>query len=471
MLEVGLGRVEITPAVGTALSGFIFRENKPSTAIDDPLFVSALALRQAGKIHLLFSYELVGIGPDLFELIMRELRQRLGADIEPQNCILTATHSHSGPPTSHLEGEAGPDPLYWQRVAVQTAAAAREAIDRLAPARLLTAELPISGLSYNRRAVLADGRVSMTHQPGGEVVSRGPVDDRLALLVFQNLAGRPIGGMLHFACHGVAVCTQAIGSDIPGQIARRFGELLGAACFFLQGAAGDLNPVVVSARRAKMLPWVEEFMKQAKGLPDLLKPTEAESIVARATILPLEYAALPAREDVLEQIAGLERIAHGDVSSARVQTALRSLGNIMNITPGEAPDPGKAAYCARALVEAGRHTLAAVERGLPLAPCPLRLSVWRLGNVALAFAAAELFAATGLKLRALRPDLCLLPVTYASPLVGYIPDLFSSDKGGYEVDNGWQFYGHPAPFIPHAEAQIIQAFSRLLAVSSEVVGS
>jgi neutral ceramidase len=462
MIEAGFGQAQITPEVGAALSGFIFRENKPSTSIDDPLWVRVCAFRDEAQISLLFSYELLGIGAGLYELIIGALRQELGDKFHEERCVLTATHSHSGPPTVHLEGEAEPNPFYWQMVIDQTLRAVREAMSRLQPAILFSASMPVPDLTYNRRAVLADGRVSMALQPDSEVISRGPVDDLLTLLVLRDSAGNNLGSLVHFASHGVAVCTQAIGADVPGQIARRFGKLLSAPCLYLQGCAGDLNPVVVSTRRDEMLPWVEVFMSMTKDLPTRLQPVDGQTLDIRSMNFALEYAPLPAREAVLEHIAGLEQIARGDVTSPNVQTAVRSLGNIMNITPGEAPDPAKAAYCAQALVGAGKRTLRAIDQDGPLPPCPLHLSVWKIGNISLAFVAAELFAATGIKLRALHQSQIVLPVTYASPLVGYIPDFFSLDKGGYEVDNGWQFYGHPAPFTRQAEIQVIQAVAALL---------
>ena len=84
-----------------------------------------------------------------------------------------------------------------------------------------------------------------------------------------------------------------------------------------------------------------------------------------------------------------------------------------------------------------------------------------MGPVALAFTAAELFARTGFRIRAMRSGLIILPVGYTSPLVGYIPDLESAGKGGYEVDQGWQFYAHPAPFTPGAELTVLNAFDDL----------
>ena len=62
MYELGCGMAEITPHVGLPLSGFIFRENKPSTSVDTPLFVRVLAVRSGGYISLLINYDLLGLG-------------------------------------------------------------------------------------------------------------------------------------------------------------------------------------------------------------------------------------------------------------------------------------------------------------------------------------------------------------------------------------------------------------------------
>ena len=52
----GCGEADITPPPGIPLSGFIFRENKPSVGVDDPLSVRVLAVRQDGP--LLFADQL-----------------------------------------------------------------------------------------------------------------------------------------------------------------------------------------------------------------------------------------------------------------------------------------------------------------------------------------------------------------------------------------------------------------------------
>jgi hypothetical protein len=421
--------------------------------------VRVLAVRSETQTFLLINYDLLGLNALLEQQILAALQRHFG--ITRQQCVLVATHTHSAPPTAPLQGEADPDPVYWQLLSARTVEAAQAALTTLQPVILQQAEVHIPDLTYNRRAVLADGRVSMAPQPDAPVIERGAVDDRLVVLLWQNLQGRNVAAALHFTCHGVAVCTQAIGGDIPAELSSRVGTLLDVPCLFLPGAGGDINPLAVSAGRADMLAWVDRFMAHLSDLPAQFQLVPAEHLQVVSTDLLLDYAPLPPRAEVEQYLANLKRIAQGDIISPEVQATLYSLGNIMNFKPGEPPDPSKAAYAALALVQAGQRTLAAIETGQPLPGCPLRLAGWRLGPTVLVFAAAELFAATGFHLKALRPAWHVLPVTCAAPLIGYVPDRKALAQGGYEVDDAWRFYGQPAPFAADSEEQVVQTVNTL----------
>jgi hypothetical protein len=464
-IEVGCGVSDITPKPGTALSGFIFRENKPSTHVDDPLSVRALALRQGGEVYFLISYELLAISEPLEQQILAALQDALGESFSRQRAVLLATHTHSAPPVSPIEGEAAPNTAYWRLVCERTAEATRQALTHLRPASLHVASFRVPGYTYNRRAVLTDGRVTMVPEPDAPVLERGPVDDTLTVLVWRDSQGETIATALHFACHGTAVCTQGIGGDVPGALARRAEAIFHAPCMFLQGAAGDTNPLTtISADRAGLMSWAEKFAVHLQGLPAKLHPLPCTPFRTASTVLPLNYQPLPSRPAVQRSIANFERIVQGEIDAPEVQETLLRLGNIMNFKPGERPDPAKAAFAAGALANAERRVLAAIDTGRPPLPCPLSVAVWRMGQITFAFAAAELFALTGFHIRAMGRGRAVLPVTYASPIVGYVPDRASMEKGGYEADDAWRFYGHPAAFAPDTEERIVETIRSLNAL-------
>jgi hypothetical protein len=364
--------------------------------------------------------------------LLSTVQADLGPSLRTSDIVLVATHTHSATIVSPLQGESDPDPDpdYIQMLCNRAAATAHQAIDGLEPASLYFASLRVPGLTYNRRAFLADGRVSMAFQPDIPVLERGPVDDTLTILVWRNSSGKNLAALAHFACHGAAICTQFIQGDIPGEIAKRLGELLDAPCLYLQGATGDLNPLTTSAGRPAMLDWVDQFMEHTRHLS--LQPLNPLPFRTLSCKLPLVYQPLPERSVVLETIHSLGKIAGQDLDSPEVQKTLVLLADLMNIQPGERPDPAKAAFAAQALLEAEQRTLAAIDSRRLLSPCPLRVSLWSMGQIGFAFVAAELFALTGFRIRAAGRGMALLPVTYASPIVGYLPDRDSMEKGGYD---------------------------------------
>jgi hypothetical protein len=270
--------------------------------------------------------------------------------------------------------------------------------------------------------------------------------------------------LVHFACHGAAVCSQKIMGDIPGEIISRVGELFNAPCLYLQGATGDINPLVISATRPSMLAWVDQLMPFLQELPALLRPVASTPLRFLSTDLGLYFDTLPERRVIEEKIRGLDHIAGGDVHSPEVQETLELLRDLMNFKPGESPDPNKAAFCAAALASAERRSLAALDSGQPLPLCPLRVTIWKMGQVGFALVAAELFAMTGFQIRAAGKGMALLPVTYAAPIVGYIPDRASIEKGGYEVKDAWRFYRQPAPFAKKSEAMVVDHIRDLVSL-------
>jgi neutral ceramidase len=462
MVEAGFGQADITPSIGPPLSGFIARENQPSTGIYSPLAVRALALRDANLLYLLLSYDLLGLGVDLENQIQERLGTELGPGFARERCVLTAVHNHSGPPTGILLGEKPSPPDYLERLVSQSVLAAKDALAAVRPSRLFMVERHIPSLTYNRRALLTDGRVSIAPRPDLPIVSRGPLDDRMTILLWRDLSGRNIAGLIHFACHGVAVLSQEIGADIPGELARKIGELIGAPCLFLQGAAGDVNPTTVTAGISDLQSWVEQTLSYLRNLQDGFRFVQDEPIRAITRSLYLNFAPLPSLEDAERNLDALLRIAAGDLNSIDLRDKILSFKNTMNLPSEVALDPAKALFTALTLAEHARLVLNLAQQGGPPPSQPLRVCVWRIGEFALTYLAGEIFASTGLKIRSLSRRLSILPVAYLSPLVGYLPDAEAIALGGYEITDAWRFYGKPAPFAANSETRILEGLNMLI---------
>ena len=96
-------------------------------------------------------------------------------------------------------------------------------------------------IGINRRERRADGQIILGQNPSG------PVDPRVAVLRIDGVDGSPLAAVLNYACHPVSLgsqCTE-ISADFPGMARRLVEEQTGAMCLFLQGATGNINPLLM----------------------------------------------------------------------------------------------------------------------------------------------------------------------------------------------------------------------------------
>ena len=76
--------------------------------------------------------------------------------IPSQRILLSATHSHSAPPSRAADGNAI-EQRYVERLVTQTAEAITQANARLAPARIGWAVMPVPDELFNRRWFMREG--------------------------------------------------------------------------------------------------------------------------------------------------------------------------------------------------------------------------------------------------------------------------------------------------------------------------
>ena len=72
---------------------------------------------------------------------------------------------------------------------------------------------------------------------------------------------------------------------------------------------------------------------------------------------------------------------------------------------------------------------------------------------------AEVFTETAIRLQSAFPDRTVTLVGYMAPLVGYLPTDGALAEGGYEADEAYRFYNHPAPFAKGSEDRVVQALT------------
>jgi hypothetical protein len=103
----------------------------------------------------------------------------------------------------------------------------------------------------NRRLRLKDGgeadvRRAYSVVPDGEVVGVGPVDPEIGILRLDRREGGTLAVIYNFACHPIqGVPGGGNSADLTGFASRVIEDHLGggALALFLQGCAGDVNPI------------------------------------------------------------------------------------------------------------------------------------------------------------------------------------------------------------------------------------
>jgi neutral ceramidase len=445
MMTAGAARVEITPPLTIPYLGYVPR-HACFEGVHDPLFARALVVDDGERRVALVAADSIGfahglLGPGRhFAAEFRQRVQRL-TGIQPEAVMLCATHAHSTPETLDFRPlREHPGGLAWLETLLDQLASAVALADRaLQPARRKRGSIPVEGVAHCRRAIGKDGRLVHTWQRplDAEVGSRGAADSELVMLVFERPDGQPAIVLTHFACHPVTVQVQPfLSADFPGVLT---ALVEGAApgceqCFFLQGAAGDINPV-----------------RDTTGFDDV---SRYGFTLGGATLQLLGRMSAPGYP-----LAG-ER-----VGAARVNIALPSRP-IPSLAPLEealrqtrarrdtASSDEELAVLQRDALWQEESLLRARRGDTPLAA---EVQVLRLGDTALVGIPGEPFCEMGLAMKAWDEGPAALCVGYANDYLGYFAPPAAWDQGGYEVRLGsWSQAG------PEAHGLLLAAGQQLV---------
>ena len=208
--------------------------------VNDPLYVKALVLKGDTTTLVMVTIDAVSlgeigyIGNDYLPAVRARIERELG--IPPTNVMINASHCH-GVIRSDV------DELTFQVV--------KEASQNLIPVTVGAGAGHEDRIMENRRFKLKDGteadvRRAYSLPPDQEVVAVGPVDPEIGLLRLDRRDGRVLAVVYNFALHPImGVPNGRNTADIVGFSSKVLEDNLdqGTMALFLQGAAGDINPI------------------------------------------------------------------------------------------------------------------------------------------------------------------------------------------------------------------------------------
>ncbi|MFJ4621836.1 neutral/alkaline non-lysosomal ceramidase N-terminal domain-containing protein [Streptomyces sp. NPDC088812] len=383
-LRVGVAKADITPVDLTGLHPM----PGDFTGVHDPLFLRALHLSDGDTEAALVSLDLIEAGDvtPLRERIEREL------GIPADHVVVTATHTHNAPRIADVSPGAlahagGPESFaYTEVVYDRIVTALRRARDTARPARF-GAGTGTADVNVNRE-LHRDGHWTLGHNPDG------PSDKTLWVLRFEDLDGAPIALVVNYAVHSTVVFgTSEVSGDLAGAACRHIEDVLhderaggGAVALWTPGPLGDQAPRI------------------DLGVPFGTVPDERRT--ARA------YAAMEAQG----LIVGAEalRVADGIRTSADVRLDARQRTVLCPVKPG------------RDVMETMRQDGSGTV--------PLRLSLIRLGDVAVTGVSGEVVTEICRRLRDRSPLARTLLVSLANDRIGYLADDARFDRPVHSVN-------------------------------------
>ena len=246
-LEVGFGKVNITPSYSVGVGGSGNEKIRRSEGIASYIFANCLAFRQNGVIYLVYSIDTLSVNDQLAD----QLRVQIVGEIPellPENIFLMATHNHSSPtpywPDNEPEGKYRNEFFQW------IPQAAKLAIKDLAPATMEVTQFSVPGMSFVRHYIMNDGTYAgdqFGDASSGYKEQTYIPDDEMILVNFPR-EGKDDILLVNWAAHpsnpyDATIGYKNISADHPGWCRDKLEELLGGGTkvIYFNGASGDLD--------------------------------------------------------------------------------------------------------------------------------------------------------------------------------------------------------------------------------------
>jgi hypothetical protein len=470
-LRAGVGRGVITPPVGIRMLGYTVQEGC-SQSVERDLTATALVLTNGHAEVVLIACDVVFIPRPHVDRMRERIGRRL--DIPPAHVLINASHTHLGPMFPGWQQE----PPEQQQIQDRYVAFLEETLTGLAavadsklqPARL-GAGKGTAALGINRRERLPDGRVIIGENPAGAV------DHDVGVLRVDDLDGKPLATVMIAGCHTVVLGpkTLSLSPDFVGPARQIVESATGAPCLFLQGAAGNVNPVCGIgggpaqwddlARLGALL--AGETLKTWAGIRTHNRRGPRRIIQSVATVSVWDYEPLPAESVEVFGVATrrltLPLAALPDRDTAQRQLAERRRDRDEARARGASPGP---LNVAQRLVEWAEVVAAAVAEGTN--PIIRDVDLWalRLNDIGIVAVSGEPFAELSLEVKRRSPLPHSFFLGYSNGCLGYLPTPAAFGEGGMEVEESVRNYNLPAALTPAWGPAIVQAALQLLARES-----
>jgi hypothetical protein len=416
-LAAAAATVDLTPAPGLPLGGYVQRAGAAATGTHDPLQGNLVWIRDmAGGEVLWVTLDALSVDGPLVASVREVVSRATGC--APESVVVCASHTHSSAAGWVGRVSAGlpdtSDEALRRRLVEQLGEAASQLPDRLEPCGAVLGEGQAPAAGGNR------------NDPGG------PHDASVGILGLIDDDGRLAAGLVDYASHATVLgyVNRAWSADYPGAARRLLATALaGAVPFaapatqatprppviaFLQGAAGDASPRFV--RRNQGFGEVDRLgglvaAGAMSGLLTAAPPARSGRVVVARRTVSVPTRELPPAALLADRVTETERAWHEAQAT------------------GAAPADERIART--------RHEGALVLQALAAAALPpsldATLTAVAIGTAAWVHLPVELFASLGLAIREASPFAWTRVIGYSNDYLGYVADAAGHRDGVYEA--------------------------------------
>ncbi|MGE5110974.1 MAG: neutral/alkaline non-lysosomal ceramidase N-terminal domain-containing protein [Acidobacteriaceae bacterium] len=404
-LRAGTAKRDITPPIGTPLSGFIARL-EPSTGIADRLHTRAVVLDDSRSVIVIVQMDLLGLG----KWHVDEIRRLCWSNwqVPPERVMISTTHTHSGPGVVPLRGCEVTSLGYQWLLIDRTMQAIEEAYERRSEASIAIGREKFH-LGINRRQNTPNGVVlgiaPDKPAPDGVDVVCIRMADATAILFSHAVHPYCLGGE-----------STLISGDIPS-LACELLESQNVVALFVNGCAGNIAPEgafqgidVARQQGTRLAAAVKTAISQSLEATDWKLSGASEHVY-------LPYASLPTKAKLDAMLAEEERV----------------------VRPEERTNSSVQQKISIAQKDWAEHLSKILDRELPLDPVFCEVQTIAIGDFALVGVGGEPFFEIGQQIAASSQYRHTWTLGYCNSYCGYLPTRAEFPYGGYEVNDSYRY--------------------------------
>ena len=420
IFRAGASATNITPAIGTSINGNFSDETVKH--IHDETHVRCIVLDDGNTRLAIAVADLCMVSRATLDSAKR--RASVVTRIPVENMLISATHTHSGG-TACSVFQSDPDPAYLLFLQNRIADAIISAHNNLAPARIGWGAGSEPGQVFNRRWKMKPGtllinpfgdtdRVKMNPGVGNLnlLEPAGPTDPGISVVSIQALDGSPVAVLANYSLHYVGGVSKGdVSADYYGMFADRMSQLLNTnrqynqfVAIMSNGTSGDVNNINFGAVSSVSSPPYHQMQKVANIIA-------AEVYKVMQQIQYQNWVPL----NVMQKQIALKVRKPDKADIIRAKTILSEVKQSILTT-------AEALYA--------RETVLINDYPNQVS---LLLQAMRIGDLAITAIPCEVFAETGLEIKAKSPFPSTFTVSLANGYNGYLPTPAQHGLGGYET--------------------------------------